>query len=599
MKFSHDKNEWNKVDLSAQMFQEKLSHTNGISNGLYQDTLANLSEVRDRSDPTMMSRAINNSKHTIVDFPFLEEKIKDYRERVEFLQQIVKSYQTSGNISQIQLPPQEIGILANEGDKLRRALYFQQKDSSAIECLVLWVEKLSHEIQIRVEEISSALTIEILDRIPKMILGFVDMSEEIAKRKKFLIMKFQHLQNNIIGPCYSEGRSKRGSPRLLFEEHTNEQQKYPKKQHLQEFSQCLSPSNERKMQTDEFERKINKSYNERSKISWSQENNQRVNASETFMNYEIPREYESYMKKRTAEKTQYGSKANQTNSENLEVIVTLQEILENYGHPPFDRRKSLEVARQIVTYLPGLMHSKEFLSHFTAIFIMALKNPKIYQILIDNAFSVDTLTNLIEEHSLGSPSTHRKFDHSNNNFVEQDHADESIYDSSFENVKKKVKKDVDSKSINAYATPVAHRTNKYQDLMQSTEMVKSDVKTNCSTEESQRISIADCFDKKFAIEREESGDPQKFNLDPRNREPLFDPRRFPDERVQQHKNIFERNLCPGKENLINQKNLIMKITPILQTEKQPGCSKASLCGPVLEPAEHVYKVNFKFIDFFI
>lgn len=358
------------------------------------------------------------------------------------------------------LTPHAVKDLSKEGHDLKKALIGQQRDTAIMNQALFWIDNLSRRINDKIREINSVSSREALDRLPKLLLGFVDLTQSLNEKRATLPVSIpvEPPQKSITASIsFAKAKETR-------EEQIQRKEPHAEKEKIMEIQNKLDIMTKPKEQQTDVQKISEK--NEKQLLENLQpgklvlkirdklkENNQKSNTKKEKGSEEEDsgskgkqrlgaNELSPAAPKTETAKTEYSKpKAAQMIAETLQSSKT---------EPLIDAEKSMILANSIVNSFPILEQSKEKLSRFIGFLKDVFKLPNIYKKLTKNSFPSKMLSKLFVKSSSELSQLEKKMaevrlskDESSKDKLE---VENEVYEAN--ELKKKVKVQDDEKPVN-------------------------------------------------------------------------------------------------------------------------------------------------------
>ena len=436
---------------------EKLLERYEKSKALYETLKAKLIELDGTkcNDYDQLKEISNNLDEVHFDFegslPYL--KAQAYNLRVRHLQNLAEGSGSNKNSAEktddendfqdlLILSSQTIKSMVREGYSLKRALVEPQK-GGMINQAVFWIENISKRIDDKVREINATSSVEVLDRMPKLLLGFIDLSQHFIERKAAIAAGIS--LNQTIKPTASTSsevasvKSTAGSltdlstapkgPQRQLNDFFRDKKEAPKKaqnekpKEVKKEAQQDSDEKKRKLQlklikseSEKNEKKLQLNLQPSKPVLKPQESKPKIsdpvlNQARLDKMFNISKSNQADEAQKQQDKLKRGSSGDLTmevskdNASKLDLkkskaMLRIREILQNNNTDlSFDASKTTTIATRIVTAFPILDQSKEKFAKFEAFFKEVTKLPNIYRMLTKKSFPPKILSILFAKSS--------------------------------------------------------------------------------------------------------------------------------------------------------------------------------------------------------
>lgn len=315
------------------------------------------------------------------------------------------------------LSSQTLKSLAKEGRDLKNALVEQQKDTTVLNQALFWIDNICRRLDAKLLEINAVSSLEVLDRMPKLLLGFVDLTQNFNDKKAALSGAQVHKSEETAGifsqlPKVSPGKAKKTQKQLkdFFRDKKEDQGKEKKEGSQREASEDKLSSQLTTIQKEmeKNEKQIMENVESKSLASKLQEKikespgspKKRGRKKKNKENAdEEPQKHRRKAKPTTTNDdqdielpTEELSKIDPKRSKAVSMIREI--LLNNNADLSFDAEKSITVAHSIVAAFPVLDESKEKLMKFAAFFKSVLRLPNVYRKLLEKNFPSKLLSKL-------------------------------------------------------------------------------------------------------------------------------------------------------------------------------------------------------------
>ncbi|CAM6001269.1 unnamed protein product [Sphagnum balticum] len=433
---------------------EKLLERYEKSKALYEKLKARLSELENVkcNDYDQLKEVSNGLDEIHFDFEadLTLLKAQAYNLRIRHLQNLTAAQESNKNSAEkteeekdfeeemsqqlLILNSQTVKSMVREGYSLRKALVEPQKGGGMINQAVFWIENISKRIDEKVREINTISSIELLDRMPRLLLGFIDLSQNFIERKAAIAAGVSLQQST--KPAAQAGsevtsvkstagsltdlsitakgpqkqlkdffRDKKEAPKLPKEQSEKpkeikkpaEQQTLEEKKHKLQLKLLKSESenNEKRMQLNLQPSKPSlKAKEEKPKPLNPAQNQARLdkmfNISKSNQLDEASKQQDKLKRASSSnELTLDVSKdnANKIDLKKSKAMLKIREILQNNNTDlSFDASKTTNIASRIVSAFPILDQSKEKFAKFETFFKEVTKHTNIYRMLTKKSF---------------------------------------------------------------------------------------------------------------------------------------------------------------------------------------------------------------------
>ena len=353
-------------------------------------------------------------------------RAKCYALRIEYLKKLADSFDTTGKPKNYQsnetgisfkIDPQNLELLTREGITIREKLQYQQKKiSDSLNRAVFWMESLNSRIKVKIKEINTVSKLEILERMPQIMLGFVDLSQQFADRKAQLQ---KEISEQKLQPPPAKALEQKQQPATSISDlldkdlekisSTNQQTKRA----ATDTKTLAQPGKDKTSERRDIKPLIsNITVIESKKVSEPpRQIPSRQNGLQQTKENEAPRvtnnsEMKSMSSTVTSEQvTQLQKSQSDTNSAsvldskvgsskkdqnktntNTSAVMTIRDILQSCPYLSLDLVESVNVANQIVKSFPLIQEDSEKLNKFSLLFRKVLNYPKICAFLHKNSF---------------------------------------------------------------------------------------------------------------------------------------------------------------------------------------------------------------------
>lgn len=386
---------------------------------------------------------------------YLDLKIDIFVSRVKVLQMVARAQEGAGSFYSRQreplaMPADVFRSLAREGHNLRNTLEKRFMENEILNEVLFWMDSYSRKLDNKIREIHSATNSDTLERMPRIVLGFLDLSQEFDERRA-----------------------------LLADENFNFSQR-PQQRAMQ--SQQMKPFASRSFNAESSQYAEKPSFNSQ-RFRDEEFDNFEKHASRSNQQREFLRPIENTLPMSQPKmKDQMNSNLPiEKNSKRSFAMVTIREIIQNSGSSvTFDNITAVNLAQQIVDEFPHLNQDREKLEEFCTFLKRLMKYPNVYRGLALKSFpsklisklftkTTEELTNLERKLSSDVPSrqqTEQATKSTRNEFPSEIPDGRAI--------KKKVKRDYSNKRLNMVHESIA---NSHKQLRQKNPMKNSLVET--------------------------------------------------------------------------------------------------------------------------
>ena len=325
------------------------------------------------------------------------------------------------------LSAQTIKAMAREGHDLKKDLLEQKRGAGVINQAIFWIDNICKRIDEKIKEINAVSSLDVLDKMPKLLLGFIDLSQNFIERKAAITSGTgtNGQKSTPQASGYSEAKTKSSTGRkkgfpdekeelstkstMVNTPEVGSRSKSSQKQ-LKDFfgDKRAGIEEERDQQKDE----ASKSPNQKTLNQYFMKNSMDKNEKQMQSNLEMdksPRQISSPLMSNSqkASPMSHGLTLTICNDNSIKVdpkkskaIPRIRDLLQNNSiDPSFDGIKANNTAYRIVSAFPSLDQSKELFETFEVFFKELLRLPNVFRMLVKKSFPAQQIATLFTKSS--------------------------------------------------------------------------------------------------------------------------------------------------------------------------------------------------------